>query len=264
MDHYQTLGVTPQSDKAEIKQSFRKLASKHHPDKGGDPEEFKKIQQAYEVLSDPDKRQQYDNPSPFQGQDPFGQGNPFGDVFSDIFGGGFSQQRRPQRNPDAVCDVHVDLAEVYSGTEKIIDTGYAKYKLTIPMGTELGSKFVMRGKGPIQQQGIPAGDLICRVFVHEPQEWGRERNNLFVRVQINYIQAITGTVVRFHHLDGKEFEVKVPKNSAPQSRLKLQGKGMSNPQGERVGDLFVIVDVTTPNLTEEQLQRFGNFIDKEM
>ena len=264
MDHYQTLGVTPQSDKAEIKQSFRKLASKHHPDKGGDPEEFKKIQQAYEVLSDPDKRQQYDNPSPFQGQDPFGQGNPCGDVFSDIFGGGFRQQRRPQRNPDAVCDVHVDLAEVYSGTEKIIDTGYAKYKLTIPMGTEQGSKFVMRGKGPIQQQGIPAGDLICRVFVHEPQEWGRERNNLFVRVQINYIQAITGTVVRFHHLDGKEFEVKVPKNSAPQSRLKLQGKGMSNPQGGRVGDLFVIVDVTTPNLTEEQLQRFGNFIDKEM
>jgi molecular chaperone DnaJ len=264
MDHYQTLGVTPQSDAKEIKTAFRKLASKHHPDKGGDQEEFKKIQEAYETLSDPDKKQQYDNPNPFQGQDPFGQGSPFGDIFSDIFGGGFQQQRRPQRNPDAVCDVHVNLEEVYVGTEKVIDTGYAKYKLTIPMGTDQGAKFVMRGKGPVQHQGLPPGDLICRVHIHEPHEWGRDGDNLFIKVQVNYLEALTGSVVRFQHLDGKEFEVKVPKNTAPQGRLKLQGKGMPNPQGRGIGDLFVIVDVTTPNLTDKQLQKLSEFIDKEM
>jgi DnaJ-class molecular chaperone len=265
MDHYQTLGVSPQADAKEIKTAFRKLASKHHPDKGGDQEQFKKIQSAYETLSDSDKRQQYDNPNPFgQGGNPFQQGN-FGDIFSDIFGGGFQQQRRqPQRNPDAVCDVHVDLSEVYTGTEKLIDTGYAKYKLTIPMGTQQGSKFVMRGKGPVQHEGLPPGDLICRVHIHEPHEWGRDGDNLFIRCQIDYLEAITGTVVRFFHLDGKEFEVKVPKNTAPEARLKLQGKGMQNPQGGHLGDLFVIVHVTTPNLTEEQLQKFSDFIDKEM
>ena len=70
MDHYQTLGVSPQADTKEIKKAFRKLASKHHPDKGGDADKFKELQQAYEVLSDPQKRQQYDNPNPFQNGDP--------------------------------------------------------------------------------------------------------------------------------------------------------------------------------------------------
>ena len=70
MDHYQTLGVSPQADEKEIKKVHRKLAGKHHPDKGGDENEFKKIQQAYETLSDPAKRQQYDNPNPFEGGDP--------------------------------------------------------------------------------------------------------------------------------------------------------------------------------------------------
>ena len=265
MDHYQTLGVTPQSDAKEIKTAFRKLASKHHPDKGGDQEQFKKIQSAYETLSDPAKKQQYDNPSPFQGGDPFGQGSPFGDIFSDIFGGGFQQQRRrPTRNPDAVCDVHVDLNEVYTGTQKVIDTGYGQYKLTIPAGAQNGTKFMMNGKGPLQDSNLPAGDLICRLHVHCPHEWQVDGTNLYIKVQVNYLEAITGAVVNFRHLDDKKFEVKIPKNTAPSSRLKMQGLGMKNPQNGHVGNLFVIVDVTTPKLTEEQLQRLSNFIDEEL
>lgn len=265
MDHYQTLGVSPQAETKEIKTAFRKLASKHHPDKGGDEEQFKKIQEAYEVLSDPQKRQQYDNPSPFQGGDPFGQGSPFGDIFSDIFGGGFQQQRRrPTRNPDAVCDVHVNLDEIYVGTQKTIDVGYAKYKLTIPAGSQQGAKFVMRGKGPKQEPTLPPGDLICRLFVHMPQEWDRQGDHLYIRCQVDYLEAMSGTVVKFFHLDNKQFEVKVPKNTAPDSRLKLQGKGMPNPQTGRQGDLIVIVHVTTPNLTEEQLRKLTQFIDEEL
>ena len=91
MDHYQTLGVSPQADEKEIKKAYRKLAGKHHPDKGGDENEFKKIQQAYETLSDPAKRQQYDNPNPFEGGDPFSQGGfnfrgDFGDIFETYLG----------------------------------------------------------------------------------------------------------------------------------------------------------------------------------
>ena len=264
MDHYQTLGVSPQSDTKEIKTAFRKLASKHHPDKGGDAEKFKELQQAYEVLSDPQKRQQYDNPSPFQGGDPFGQGSPFGDIFSDIFGGGFAQQRRPTRNPDAVCDVHVNLDEVYVGTQKTIDVGYAKYKLTIPAGSQHGAKFVMRSKGPQQEPTLPPGDLICRLFVSMPHEWDRQGDNLYIRCQVDYLEALTGAVVKFYHLDNKQFEVKVPKNTAPDSRLKMQGKRMPNPQTGRVGDLIVIVHVTTPNLSDEQLRKLTQFIDEEL
>ena len=117
MSHYQTLGVSPQADAKEIKKAYRRLAGKHHPDKGGDEARFKEINEAYETLSDPQKREAYDNPNPFQGGNPFGQGSPFEDIFGDIFGGFRQQQRRPVRNPDGVCDVHVNLEEIYTGTQ---------------------------------------------------------------------------------------------------------------------------------------------------
>ena len=85
MDYYELLGVQPNATPIEIKKAYRKLAMKHHPDKVGDVEQFKKIQTAYDTLSDPEKKQQYDNPNPFEnfrGGDPFaGQGNPFADIF---------------------------------------------------------------------------------------------------------------------------------------------------------------------------------------
>ena len=86
MDHYQTLGVTPQSDVKAIKTAYRKLASKHHPDKGGDQEQFKKVQKAYETLSDPQKEQSMTIQIRLGGGNPFGDNNPFGDIFGDIFG----------------------------------------------------------------------------------------------------------------------------------------------------------------------------------
>ena len=87
---------------------------------------------------------------------------------------------------------------------------------------------------------------------------------MYIKVQVDYLQAIIGAVVNFRHLDDKKFEVKIPTNTAPLSKLKMQGLGMKNPQNGHVGNLFVIVDVTTPNLTEEQLQRLSNFIDEEL
>ena len=267
-NHYQTLGVSPQADDKEIKKAFRRLAMKHHPDKGGDEKRFKEIQTAYDTLKDPQKRHAYDNPNPFenfQGGDPFSQGSPFGDIFSEIFGGGFQQQRRrPTRNPDAVCDVHVDLTEVYRGCEKMINTGYATYKLTIPAGTQNGTKFMMNGKGPLQDPGLPPGDLIARTHVHCPPDWQVDSYNLYIRVQVDYLDAIRGSVVKFRHLDDKQFEVKIPKLTAPESRLKMQGLGMPNPQNGHTGNLFVIVDVTTPNLTDEQIRKLSNFIDEEL
>ncbi len=99
MDHYETLGVSKDANQQDIKKAYRKLASKHHPDKGGDQEQFKRIQGAYETLSDPNKRAQYDNPNPFEqfGNDPFADGSPFADILRDIFGQ--SGNRQPTKNP---------------------------------------------------------------------------------------------------------------------------------------------------------------------
>jgi len=264
MDYYETLGVNHTTTPDGIKKAYRKLASKHHPDKGGDAEQFKKIQEAYDTLSDPQKKQAYDNPDPFGGQNPFGGGSPFADIFSEVFGGGFRQQRQPARNPDGVCDVHVDLAQLYTGCEKTIDVGFAKYKLTIPAGTYHGTKFVMHGKGPQQHSQLPPGDLICRIHQMNLPEWERHNDDLIIKVECDYFEAMTGTTVRFPHIDGKQFEVKIPSRSIPNSRLRLSGKGMPNPNNGRIGDLYVIVGVTTPTLSDDDIRKIKEFKDKEL
>ena len=151
MDYYELLGVQPNATPNEIKKAYRKLAMKHHPDKGGDVEQFKKIQTAYDTLSDSEKRHQYDNPNPFQnfqGGDPFaGQGNPFADIFGDIFGQ--RQQRRPQ-NFNAETSIQVTLEEVYFGTSRQIDIGTGPIEITIPKGIKDGTIFNVPGKAPQQ------------------------------------------------------------------------------------------------------------------
>lgn len=266
MDYYETLGVNHTTTPDEIKKSYRKLASKHHPDKGGDAEQFKKIQEAYETLSDPEKKHQYDNPDPFanMGGNPFQQGgNPFGDIFGDIFG-----QRRQQqpRNPDAVIDINIELEESYRGIEEIIRTELGQFKLVIPAGTVSGTKFIMHGKGPVNYDNLPAGDLICRVHVHNRNNnWNIVGQDLIVRIQVDYFDAMLGSAVRFMHVDGKQLEVKVPKHTEPGSRLRLSGKGMPNPKrAGAYGDLYVLVEVKSPKLSDEQLRKLEQFKDKEL
>lgn len=267
MDHYQTLGVSKDATAQEIKKAFRKLAMKHHPDRGGDENKFKEIQTAYDVLSDPDKKQQYDNPNPF-GEgfnfdgDPFGQGNPFGDIFRDIFGQ--RQARQPQRNPDGVVDLHLDLHEVYTGTEKIINTGYGQFKIVIPAGTHHGTKFNMHGKGPTQYEHLPPGDLIVRCHVYNSPEWDRRNNDLYVKVQVDYFQSLLGDEIRITHLDGKMFDIKIPKKTPPGATLRLSAKGMPDPRRSNVrGNLIVVVEVVPPEMDDKQLQRLDDFLNKE-
>ena len=145
MDHYETLGVSKGASSKEIKTAYRKLAMKHHPDKGGDTEVFKRITGAYDVLSDPDKRAQYDNPNPFEGFSQGGFGNsPFADIFGDIFGG--RQQRRPAKNPDGVVDVGITLLQSYTGSDIVVNTGYASFNVRIEQGVDNGTKLRLNGK----------------------------------------------------------------------------------------------------------------------
>ena len=141
MDHYETLGVQRDAGEKDIKKAYRKLASKHHPDKGGDQEEFKKIQKAYETLSDPQKKAEYDNPNPFGGQNPFG-GNPFEDIFGDIFG----QRRQPQRPPRPMyrTQLNVTLRQAYTGSQQTLELNTPQGKkvinVTIPKGVQSGQQ----------------------------------------------------------------------------------------------------------------------------
>lgn len=259
MDYYNILGVNKNSNIDEIKKAYRKQAMKYHPDRNnGDDSQFKIIQEAYDVLSDPQKRHQYDNPQP-QWQH---QNVDLNDMFSQFF----RQQARQHavRNPSVVCEVLLTMRESFTGVEKIIDTGYAKFKVTIPAGTRNNTDFVLSGKGPVQHQGVPPGDLICKVFVENLPEWDRQGDDLYVRICINYFEAMFGTNVLITHLDGKELRVKVPPKTSPGNKLKLNGKGMPNPATGKYGNMIVNITVISPNLTDTQLQKLQTFVEQEM
>lgn len=250
MDHYQTLGVNRDAEQKEIKTAFRKLAMKHHPDKGGDENEFKKIQAAYDTLSDPDKRAEYDNPNPFEG---FGQGfgsSPFADIFGDIFG-----QRRPQRqvkNPDGIVDVGVTLLQIYTGSTIVVNTGYGSFNVTVPQGTADGTRMRLAGKGPVRDERLPAGDLIVRLHTEYPDNWGRDREHLFYRHNINAIDAMTGCTITIVHVDNKRYELKIPPGTGHGTRLKMNALGMRIPEYGVVGDLFVIIELDIPTITNQE------------
>lgn len=146
-DPYGTLGVQKGAPDDEVKRAYRKLAMKHHPDKGGDPEQFKKIQGAYDILSDPQKRQNFDqfgNPDGPQGP----QGFP--DMFSQMFGGAFGGPRGPVRRPDSHHEMAISLEEAYRGTTRNI-----KVTLTKPCWTCQSTCPQCNGRGQVHIQMGP-------------------------------------------------------------------------------------------------------------
>ena len=253
MDHYQILGVAREATDTEIKKAYRKLASKHHPDKGGDTEKFKEIQKAYETLSDPDKRAQYDNPNPFEqfGGDPFGQGSPFADIFGDIFGGR-GRRAQPTRNPDTVTQLRIDLTTAYYGRNIMVDLGYLREYIDIPAGIRDGSRIRLANKGQVKYNGLPPGDLHIKVFVDMPYGMARDNDDLYQRVTISSLDAITGSVIQIDNAVGKPLSVKIPAGTQPGAKLKLSNQGMPNPSTKGLGNMIVIVEITTPRVTNEQ------------
>ena len=111
MDYYHTLGVNHTTSADELKKAYRKLASKHHPDKGGDAEQFKRIQEAYEVLSDPQRKHEYDNPAQYRKPYEGGVGaSGFEHMFKDIFG---QRQQQQYQNPNTVGDINITMQQAY-------------------------------------------------------------------------------------------------------------------------------------------------------
>lgn len=250
MDYYNTLGVSKGATKDEIKKAYRKLASQHHPDKGGDASRFQAIQEAYETLSDENKRSQYDNPHhEFQFNSHFDFGN-FTNGFSDFF----SQRGhgRVPRNPDAMVDLNVELIDAYNGRDTMIDVGFAREIIQIPAGVRDGTRIRIHGKGHHRYKEAPPGDLIVRINIKYPQDVSRDGDDIYQRVTVSSLQAIVGDEVTFEHFSGKTLKIKIPKGSQPGSKLRLTGYGMKNPQTHRNGNLFAILNMYTPNITNEE------------
>ena len=174
MDLYTVLGVPRSASPEEIKKAYKKKAMQHHPDKGGDPDQFRKVTEAYDVLSNSDKRNAYDNPQAgfsFNSQD-FAHGNPFeGTPFENIF-----RQRQTPRNRDISVPVNVTLKDVIIGNRMAVSyqlsTGRVEtVTIDIPPGAKHGDQIRYEGLGDEGNKNYPRGNLIVHIRLQKNRDW---------------------------------------------------------------------------------------------
>lgn len=256
MDYYQTLGVARNSSPEDIKRAYRRLAMKHHPDKGGNEAEFKKINEAYAVLSDPEKKTQYDNPH--QGSSFHNWNNPdpgehfdFDDILKQAFSNRrWRQQEQQVKNPDAITDVYINLEQVFTGTDMLVDVGYTREVIYVNPGTRNGTKLRIKNKGPSRYKDAPPGDLIVRVNVEIPNNMAIDGNNLYAKIDVNALEAIVGSDINFDHPLGKELKITIPKGTQSGTKLRLKGLGVPDSNTRTTGDFFVIVNIFIPDVSD--------------
>ena len=260
MDYYKTLGVNRNASPDEIKKAYRKLAGQHHPDKGGDTATFQKIQEAYETLSDPQKKQQFDNPNPFGGMhggNPFG-GNPFGfqfhqqsfdinDVFGQMFGGGPFGNRQPQK-PQYRTTIATTLEQAYNGDEQTLqfnDQGNnSTVKIQIPRGVADGATLKYDN---LLKDAILFVDF--RVLPH--QKFQRNGQDLISEHNVSVLDLIVGTTFKFTTISGKPLDVTVKPQTSPNSTLRISGEGMPKQQG--YGDQMIVLKPVMPDIIDKAI-----------
>jgi DnaJ-class molecular chaperone len=261
MDHYSILGVPKTATPEEIKQAYKKKVKEHHPDRGGDEEHFKRINEAYEILSNSDKRTVYDNPNPgfnFTSQD-FGQGfNPFANSpFGDVFGQQFGFNRTP-RNRDITLAASLDLADVITGKSLIMQYTLNSSKLEtvtvdVPAGAKHGDTIRYQGLGDDGHGRYPRGDLLVKIKVNKKKDWERDGNNLITRRTINVFDLMLGCAILVITLDGKTVNLKIPKGTRSGQIFSINGYGVPDLNTKQRGNLYVEIQAEIPKLDDEAI-----------
>ncbi len=284
-DYYQLLGVERSASTEAIAKAFKKLARKYHPDLNqGDAaaeEKFKEVNEAYEVLKDPEKRKLYDQlghnwqhgqqfqGAPgfegfnfnFNGQN-FGGGNDFSDFFEMLFGqaarsgrgqqfgpdpfGAFSRKQR--RGRDVEADISVSLEDALKGARRTITVQGRSLEVSIPAGIKAGAKLRLTGQGDPAPGGVP-GDLFLRVTYAQHPQFTIEGLNLEYDVPLTPWEATLGSDVRIPTLDG-DIEMHIPAGSSSGKRFRLRGKGMGS--GATRGDVMVRIMIKAPPVLNDE------------
>ena len=240
-NHYQTLGVERTASAEDIKRAYRKLAGQHHPDRGGDTAKFQTIQAAYDVLGDPGKRQQYDNPVPqFSGGAPFD----FDNIFN-MFGARFQQPGQPQQQ--VRMSLWITLADVAQGGRRTVSLGNMTVEIEIPLGINDGDNVQYANLGP------GGTNLIVNYRIHPHPRWQRQSLNLTQDETVVIWDLILGGELPVRDIQGNTLNMMVPAGTQPGTMLRLKGRGLRNRQGD-VGDLFVRIQARLPDHIPQELR----------
>lgn len=291
-DYYAVLGVSKDAAAEAIKKAYRKLALKYHPDKNPDnsqaEEKFKEITEAYAVLSDADKRRQYDQfgdtgfhqrysqDDIFRGADinsifsEFGFGND--DLFSQLFGGGRGRvhpggRSRPAKGQDYLMHLNVPFRTAILGGERRVDyrrdNQVEQLTVRIPAGVENGQKLRVAGKGGHGGSGGSPGDLLLEIAIEADPLFRREGDDLLVTVEVPFSGVCLGTSAEVPTLEGPK-RIKIPAGIPGGRKIRLRGFGVPMRGSKARGDLYAVIMVAIPDhLTPaqkkllEQLQETG-------
>lgn len=281
-DYYKILGVSKDADAATIKKAYRKLAKDLHPDaNSGDKkieEKFKEVSEAYDVVSDPKRRAEYDEARRYGAAGPMGgrrgPGGPGGfpggqnvnveDLFgggdlSDIFGGLFGGGRRgPRKGADLETSVTISFEDSIHGVTMPLRLSTGNVSARIPAGVKNDQRIRLKGKGQPGEQNAPAGDLFINVAVSPHPVFGRDGDNLTVVVPIRFDEAVNGADIKVPVLDGPAVTIRIPAGTKTGAKFRARGKGVVRP--EKSGDLIVSVDIAVPkDLTAAAQKALNDF-----
>ena len=297
-DYYAILGVSPDADEKTIRKTYRKLARQYHPDVNPEnkeaEEKFKEINEAYQVLSNPEQRKKYDElrdqyqryqqtggrPQGFNWQnwaaqpgeganvhyttvedlnDLFGNESPYSDFFTSIFGQARGQRRPPgpRKGRDLEYEVDVTLEEAYHGGARLLQFDDRRIEAQIPPGVHTGSRVRLAGQGEPGRNGGPSGDLYLLIRLLPNPTFEREGDDLHTEVPVDIYTAVLGGEVRVPTLD-RPVMLKIPPQTQAGQSFRLRGKGMprlSDPNAH--GDLYARVRLVLPeNMSEQETNAF--------
>lgn len=284
-DYYEVLGVKKDASADDIKKAYRKLAMKYHPDKNPEDknaeEKFKEISEAYAVLSDAEKRQEYDAygsegfSRKFSQEDIF-RGFDINDLFREFgfgggsrtfsFGGGNRYQPQPHKGNDYEYDLSISVAEAYNGIKRELSlnlgSSVKKVSVNIPAGIDEGQKLRLKGEGGPGANGGPNGDLFVKIKIASSSKFYLEGRDIVTTQEIKLTEALLGTSLHVTDAAGKKLDLKVPAGTKHGTKLRLRGKGLPALKKFVGGDLLVKINVAIPKkLSDEQIALINNLAE---
>lgn len=290
IDYYKILDVTKSATEADIKKAYRKLARKYHPDLNPNDKEaekkFKEINEANEVLSNPENRKKYDkygkdwkhaeefekagyDPNQQQGGQQYSEGDfsgfgggdfsgsDFSDFFNSMYGGGRSRSQSKYRGQDFNAELELDLKAAYTTHKQNLTVNGKNIRITIPAGVENGQIIKIPNHGGPGVNGGPNGDLYITFIISNNSDFKREGNNLYAEAPIDLYTAILGGETYINTFDGK-VKIKVPPETQPGTKVKLKGKGFPVYKKEnQFGDLYITYTIKLPTkLSDKEKELF--------
>jgi curved DNA-binding protein len=283
IDYYKILGITKSASVASIKKAYRKMARKYHPDLNPNDKtaekKFKEINEANEVLSNPENRKKYDkygehwqNGEAYEQQEKQRQQDyqrksqgasggysqeDFADMFGDMFGGASSGRRTnaKYRGQDYNSEIQLNLKDIYKTQKQVITVNGKNIRITIPAGVENGQNIKIKGHGGKGVNGGPNGDLYIQFSIKNNTNFKRDKDNLYVDIDLDLYTALLGGQIMVDTFNGK-VKLTIKPETKNGTKVKLKGKGFPKYKKEnQFGDLYITYQLKTPTkLSEKEIQ----------